>query len=465
PTPADFPSEVEVVNIDGSTTVRKVNYERTHVDWFEFSWDEYDYTIEGTYIYGSVGFDEDIGEAPAAAETAGETGNVAPADDVDKTPDLDVETIIPTEDGAEYDAPLVEAQSENTKKHVETANSDTVANAPEGIYVNADNAEEEWLALNMINGCAKISVEAFPSLQNPYNLVDVFYKVYYQNPYMMGITSFSYDYNTLTLSVNYSYDSNTAAAKQAEIAEKASRVVSETVTDDMPLEQKIEALYNYLVNNSVYDREALEEAEKNDFLKVEGSEFEDAFNAYGVLVKGKGVCMSYAYAFRLLCDLSGVDCVVVTGYLNGNLPHAWNMVSLGGKWYEIDCTNNAVNTGIPYYLYQADSSLARTSGYTKDEMFALDKALPEFEGNDAQLEYYRSNGLCPETIEEYSKLLTENVTPETEAFAVRWQGEINRDEFVKAVILAYNMLGMEDKLETLRYSISGGFIVIVNSAE
>ena len=463
PTPADFPTEVEVVNVDGSSTMRRVNYERVHVDCYEYSWDEYDYTIEGTYIYGSVGFDDDIGEAPEADGVNSETGNVTPQDEVDRTPDGDVSTIIPADDSKDYDQPLIEAQNDNTRDHIENGNKDTVANVPEGVYINADTAEEEWLALNMVQGNTEISVEAFPSLQDPYNLVDVFYKVYYQNPYVMGIISFSYDYSDLTMCLNYVYDQSDIVSKQNEISKKAKEVVESCVTSGMDGAAKVNALYNYLVNNSVYDHEALEEAEKNDFVKVNGSEFEDAFNTYGVLVKGKGVCMSYAYAFRLLCDLSGVESVVVTGYLDGNLPHAWNMVKLGDEWYEIDCTNNAVNTGIPYYLYQADSSLAQFSGYTKDDLFAIDTQLTQFSGGDESLEYYRSNGLFAESVEEYRDIIVANMKEDTRVFAVRWNGEASREEFDKAIVLAYNLLGLEDKLPTLRYMISGGFAVIVNS--
>ncbi len=461
PTPADFPTEVEVVNVDGSTAMHKVSYERVHVDCYEYSWDEYDYKVEGTYIYGSVGFDEES-DAPDSPDVNSETGNVAPQDDVDKSPSPGVSTIIPADEDNDYDEPLIEAQNNNTKEHIAKGNSDTVANVPDGVYVNADTAEEEWLALNMIQGTTEISVEAFPSLQDPYNLVDVFYKAYYQNPYVMGITSFSYDYGSLTLSVKYVYDSTAIASKQSEISQKASEVIGSCITPDMDDAKKVKALYDYLVNNAVYDKEALEEAKKNDFAKVSGSQFEDSFNTYGVLVKGKGVCMSYAYAFRLLCDLAGVESTVVTGYLDGNLPHAWNMVKLGGEWYEIDCTNNAVNTGIPYYLYQADSSLARTSGYTKDDMFEIDSELSQFSGSDETLEYYRSNGLYADSVDEYKEILVANLKEDTKVFAVRWSGEATKDELNKAIVLAYNTLGFEDKLSTLRYLVADGFAVIVN---
>lgn len=463
PTPADFPSEVRVLNIDGSETVRKVNYERTHVKYFDLEWDEYIYTVEGTYIYGNVSFEEDEGEPENSSKASTDSGNTLPKDDVDRIPDAGVDTIIPAEDGTEYkDGGLIENQNDNTKKHLENGNAATVQNVPEGAYINADSAEEEWLALNLVQGNSEISVEGFTALQDPYVLIDVFYKVYYQNPYIMGISSFSYDYSTMLFKVNFVYDKETIAEKQKAISETAVKVIAETVTQDMDDEQKILALYNYLVNNAVYCNEALEEAKKNNYVKTENSEFEDSFNTYGVLVDKKGVCMSYAYAFRLLCDLSGVECAVVTGYLDGTMPHAWNTVKIKDDYYEIDCTNNAVNTGIPYFLYQADSVLAGNSGYKKDEMFWLDAELSDFDGDDGSLEYYHSNNLCPENMEEFKKAITANVTADTKFFAVRWQGEIDKEEFQKAVILAYNELGLEDKLNTLKYSVMGGFIILLN---
>ena len=92
-------------------------------------------------------------------------------------------------------------------------------------------------------------------------------------------------------------------------------------------EEKCRALYDYLNDNTVYDQAAVEEARKNNFKKSDGwKEAEDAFNAYGIIVKETGVCQSYALSYKLLCSLCDVENKVITGYLNGNLPHAWSSV-------------------------------------------------------------------------------------------------------------------------------------------
>lgn len=465
PTPADFPAQVTVRNIDGSLAAKNVHYERVHVEHYEYQWDEYDYVIEGTCLHGSVGFEEDTGKPPQSADTQARTGNTAPGDGIAMVPRSDVRTIIPTGENAEnMQASLIHAQADNTRSHMAGGNLLTVDPLPDGVYLNADTAEEKWLALNLIHGNTDISVEGFTSLQNPYTLKDTFYKVYYQNPCILGIRSFSYDYNELRLQVTYLYDRETIRDKQQQLLGAAEGIIRSSVDDSMDAQEKIEALYLYLVNHSVYDSDALAEAESSGFVRTGDFTHEDAFNACGVLLDQKGVCMSYAYAFRLLCDLSGVDCIVTTGCLDGRLPHAWNMVNIDSQWYEIDCTNNAVNTGIPFFLFQADSGLAEASGYIKDRMFTLDEAFRDFQGNDGRLEYYAQNGLCPRSMEEYKRLITDHVTEDTDRFAVRWEGRVDMEAFNRAVMLAYHELGMEDMLDTLHYSIAGGFILLINDA-
>lgn len=57
------------------------------------------------------------------------------------------------------------------------------------------------------------------------------------------------------------------------------------------------------------------------------------YSADGVLIRGCGVCDSYAKAYTLLLDAVNIDSVRVT-----NINHAWNLVKLDGQWYHIDPT-------------------------------------------------------------------------------------------------------------------------------
>ena len=104
-------------------------------------------------------------------------------------------------------------------------------------------------------------------------------------------------------------------------------VIDDIVTPGMTEYQKVKAIHDYIVNNTQYDYDNY----LNDTIP------ESSYGPEGVLVYGKAVCQGYAYAFELLCELEGIDCVVVSGTANGG-GHAWNQVKVDGVWYNIDTT-------------------------------------------------------------------------------------------------------------------------------
>jgi len=458
---SDMPLEVDVVNIDGSVTKRKVCYtffkKKTYLDT---EVPAYEYQVEGTALTGYVSMEDITGEYP---ETVGDTaisGNVEPENEVRKVPTPDVPTIIDPEN-SESEKPLVEQQQENTGRHVDKGNDEKVSNPGGNVKLFADSAEEEWLALNLVNGETEISVEAFPTLQNAEKLADVMYKVYYQNPYVLGLTRFSYDYENMMLKVIYSYDKKEIEAKQKEMKEAGEKILAEVVTDEMSEIEKENAIYQYMENNTQYDTAALEDAKKNNFKKTEDNTYEDSFNGYGILVNKKGVCQSYAYAYKLLCEMSGVSCRVVTGNLSGNLPHAWNAVKLGETWVQTDSTNNGKSTGIPYFLYNADHETAKLTGFDMDKNFELDSQVEQFQGEDNQYEYYYKNQLVAGSMDEYEQILERVLAENTDVISIRCTIEdVKMEEFMRAVSKAYNMRGKEDRLASLKYNIQSSYIVL-----
>ena len=77
----------------------------------------------------------------------------------------------------------------------------------------------------------------------------------------------------------------------------------------------------------------------------------------------KVVCEGYSKAFQYLCDLTGVDCYTVNGYMN-NGGHMWNIVRLNGKSYAVDVTNCDDGTvGSPDYICLKGAQSADSSGF------------------------------------------------------------------------------------------------------
>ena len=262
---------------------------------------------------------------------------------------------------------IVEQQVENTKDVVEEANKKSVQ-VTDGMVVNASSAAEEYLALNMIAGENEISIAAFPEIQNWSILSDVLCEVIYQNPMILGVTQYGYDYGNMTLSIEYEYTKDEMAKKQEEIMAEGKKVIETILTDDMSESEKRRAIYKYLEDNTSYDDAALENAEKNNFQKVDDT-YKDSFSTYGILVKKVGVCQSYAYTYDYLCELADIECITVTGNMMGYLPHAWNKVKIGDEWFVIDVTNNEKSLGVKDFMYENPDQIAYALGYVEDDLF------------------------------------------------------------------------------------------------
>ncbi|MBO5372417.1 MAG: Ig-like domain-containing protein [Lachnospiraceae bacterium] len=120
------------------------------------------------------------------------------------------------------------------------------------------------------------------------------------------------------------YDVNYSNAK---VAKKAKKVIKKYIKASMNTEEKILAIHDYMVLNCAYDYK--------NYLK--GTIPFVSYSPEGVLIKKKAVCQGYAETFQLFMDSLGIPCKLVTGTANGG-GHAWNMVKVSGKWFQIDVT-------------------------------------------------------------------------------------------------------------------------------
>lgn len=460
---SELPLTMDVINIDGSVTSRNVMYtfqlEDTYIAGHKSK--EYAYTIEGTAITGCVTmsvsdpnyqFPETIGEISL-------TGFVEPQNDISALPENSGQQT-PNEP---QKGDIISQHIEESKKKSETVNDFSIEGMNENIVIFADSPEEEWIALNMANGETEISLEAFPGIQVYDELQDVLDKVYYQNPYVLGLYRYRYNHKTATLNVEYVYDKEEIKWRQQEIYESSHKIVDEIIKDGMSEEEKQLAIYTYLEENCTYNHAALDNAKESNYVKTGDSTFESAFNAYGILVEKTGVCMSYACAYKLLCNMCGVECDVVTGYLDGNLPHAWNGVNIEGEWYRTDITNNKNTVGIPYYLYNSDSNTAGETGYTEDELYELDYKLEEYFSDDTKYEYYHAHNMCASTIEEYQRIVSDLLEQNNDIICVRYLEEVPaQSDIIKAVSEVYFRQNKENELQDLSLAVKNGFIVLFN---
>lgn len=278
----------------------------------------------------------------------------------------------------------VEGETESEKEEKESSGE-----SERKYEVTANSALSEYLAVNMLNANTSISLKEFPESADTDYLLDAWEEAVYQNPMVLGVTGASIANGGKTLHVKYDTKSEEIKKKQKEISKEAERVVDSIITDDMTELEKEMAINQYLCDTAEYDMDALENAEENDFAGVD-AKFNDSFTPYGVLLNKTGVCSSYAGAFKLLAQQAGLECIVVTGNLDGELPHAWNKIKIDGEWRIVDSTNNdnelILNALLNLPDYAADKVLV------EDERFVLDDKVKDYEAKSDDKEFYRIEG-------------------------------------------------------------------------
>ena len=105
------------------------------------------------------------------------------------------------------------------------------------------------------------------------------------------------------------------------------------------------------------------------------------------------VCQGYSQAFKLVCDVLEIPCILVEGWGGGD-PHEWNYVKLDGLWYAVDVTyDDPVVSGVrgnesgwerhDYFLVGADTFFSdhRTGGARiEGAAFSVPELAPEAYG-------------------------------------------------------------------------------------
>lgn len=484
----ELPKTVRVKYIDGSIQNRAVVYDKDAVEINEQGSTRLDFSIKGTALKGYVTV-EKMTEADKSAlkEDAQDdnAGFIEPQNNTDDVPAPSIPTIIEKaktqgdsaeskksddnktsksneeeEPSAKQGENTIEQQRENTNEHVEEGNKEEVV-APEiseGLEINAQSAFEEYLALKMINAESEISLAAFPEAQNSKTLQDTLLKVVYQNPLILGVEKYGYNYSTLTLYVEYAESPQVIKQKQLEIINEAKKIVSSVTKPSMSDDEKRKAIYDYLNDHTKYDDAALVHAEQNNFRTVDDS-FNDSFTTYGIMVKKVGVCQSYAMTYKMLGDLAGVENIVVTGTMNG-VPHAWNKVKIGEEWLHVDSTNNETNSGIPYMVYQSNDETAIENSFILDGEFWLDSELGKFAGKTDKYDYYVVNDLEVENLTEYEAIITEELQAGNDTIILRLDDSIDEESVFYTTDQAIEAVA-PNKLDTAQLEMMGQYVIVI----
>ena len=123
---------------------------------------------------------------------------------------------------------------------------------------------------------------------------------------------------------NYSYEEDVAMSRLKQIDDAVADAYS-YIKSGMTDYQKALVMHDWLAYRTAYAYDRLQE----------NANTKDDFNAYGALVIQEAVCQGYAEAYSILMQRCGIECYVVT---SAALNHAWNVVKIGGQYYNVDVT-------------------------------------------------------------------------------------------------------------------------------
>lgn len=130
-----------------------------------------------------------------------------------------------------------------------------------------------------------------------------------------------------------------AGSEYRTIYDTALEILNTIILNDMTDYQRVHAIYDYLIYYTVYDYQLY--AEYLDGTKLSSNH--SSFGLKGVFLENIAVCEGFSKAFSLLCGIEGIKTVRISGETPSeqegvNLPHAWNKVFIGEKWYLVDAT-------------------------------------------------------------------------------------------------------------------------------
>lgn len=145
--------------------------------------------------------------------------------------------------------------------------------------------------------------------------------------------------------------------------------------------QKALAINQWLIDHASYDEpaaDALLSAKNRGEASKVYTKYPYSWNAYGVIMLSKGVCVSYAQGFKILADLAGLKSIYVTGTANvSGVGHAWNKVYMDGKWQVVDVTWDDTSNNNTKYFGITDSQ----SNRVQDDDFIVKRFIPDYAAN------------------------------------------------------------------------------------
>lgn len=281
--------------------------------------------------------------------------------------------------------------SDNTgiRPYSNTEYADNVEEAAAQIRTGMKNREETvivyYKAPEYVNGIMReIAEQALIHTGNP--VEGDYLRWQYGGWEAEGTVEKSPEENMSYMVFTYTYTYYTTYEQEMQVTEKINEVLDGLDAYHKSDYDKIHAVYDYVCRNTTYDYDNL----NDDTYKLK-------YTAYAALIDKKVVCQGFAVLlYRLWLELE-IDNRVISGVGNQE-PHGWNIVYLGGKYYNADATWDAGNSEYEYFL-KSDTNFKE---HERDEIYKTDEFYHSYPMSDSDYII----GKVPEITSVYSQVGT-----------------------------------------------------------
>ncbi len=182
------------------------------------------------------------------------------------------------------------------------------------------NDSEKQLYANIVAAAEDFQAYAtVPAGLTTNDVAKIYGLVFNQEPQLYWLSS-SYRASTGRFTIPYVLSKEDAAYYKPTIDANVEKIMA-VANQYTGTFQKIKVIYDWVINNNYQDTNSKPEA-----MAIYG----------GLSGNGTIQCNGYAKTILYLCDIAGIECMVVTGTNSDGDSHAWNLVYCDNGYYHLD---------------------------------------------------------------------------------------------------------------------------------
>ena len=222
---------------------------------------------------------------------------------------------------------------DDLKKKLDSSNDEQLFGASTGQYFSDYDSAVSYLRKQMVSRETEINLN-FPESWFTSHKDGLYWDLLYDamkcddsstgqegDALLYGYAGCNVSYSTAGY-IKYTMAYHSNAEQEAKLTEAVAAAMTKLQLNGLSEAKKITKIHDYICNHVDYEYNSKEE---------------QIYTAYGALCTGKAVCQGYAVLFYRLCKEAGLSVRIISGTGNGG-AHAWNIVRIGSKYYNVDCT-------------------------------------------------------------------------------------------------------------------------------